>query len=103
MNYVGEMMLYSSFAVLCQRTEVWWIYAYVWGFIFQLRMNLKEYSLSKKVDWPEYKERTWFYIPKLYNSAILSYILYTVFFASSYYMYTHGGIEATFKSIKASF
>ena len=54
MNYVGEMMLYSSFAVLCQRTEVWWIYAYVWGFIFQLRMNLKEYSLIKKVDWYVY-------------------------------------------------
>ena len=48
MNYVGEMMLYASFAVLCQRTEVWLIYAYVWGCIFSLRMLVKEYSLSKK-------------------------------------------------------
>ena len=54
MNYVGEMMLYSSFGVLCQKTEVWYIFAYVWGIIFSIRMLNKDYSLSKKVDWPEY-------------------------------------------------
>ena len=99
MNYVGEMMLYASFAVLCQRTEVWLIYSYVWGIIFVLRMLLKEYSLSKKVDWPEYKAKTWFYLPKLYNNAVFSLIVYTVFFGGSYWAYTHGGIEATAKSL----
>ena len=54
MNYLGEMMLYSSFGVMCQRIEVWYIFAYVWGIIFSIRMLNKDYSLSKKVDWPEY-------------------------------------------------
>lgn len=66
-----------------------------------LRMMVKEYSLSKKPDWPEYKAKTWFYLPKLYNSALLSITVYSVFGAASYYMYTHGGIEATAKSIYA--
>ena len=99
MNYMGEMMLYSSFAVLCQRVEPWLIYAYVWGLIFMLRMQVKEYSLSKKVEWPEYKAKTWYYLPKLYNNAILSYIVYTAMFGTFYYTYNNGGIEATAKSL----
>ena len=46
MNFLGEMMLYSAFAVMCQRTEVWLIYAYVWILCFSLRMGAKEVSLS---------------------------------------------------------
>ena len=99
LNYVGEMMLYSSFAVLCQRVEVWFIYSYVWGLIFLLRMLLKDYSLSKKPGWAEYKAKTWFYVPKLYNNAALSVFVYTLFFSASYYAYTHGGIEVTAKSL----
>lgn len=100
MNYVGEMMLYASFGVLCQRTEVWFIYLYVWGCIFSLRMMVKEYSLSKKVEWPAYKAKTWILLPKLYGSAVLSFIVYTIAFGSFYYAYTHGGIEATVKSLR---
>ena len=101
MNYVGEMMLYSSFAVLCQRNEPWFIYAYVWGTIFILRMSVKEYSLSKKPDWPEYKAKTWFFLPKICSSTPIALVFYTVTFGSFYYAYTHGGIEATAKSIYA--
>ena len=85
MNYVGEMMLYSSFGVLCQKTEVWYIFAYVWGIIFSIRMLNKDYSLSKKVDWPEYAAQTWIYVPKIYNSAIASILFYTVFIGACYY------------------
>ena len=101
MNYLGEMMLYASFAVLCQRNEPWYIYAYVWISIFSLRMGVKEYSLSKKPDWPAYKAKTWFLFPKLYNSTVFSLVFYTIFVGSGYYMYTHGGIEATAKSLYA--
>lgn len=101
MNYVGEMMLYSSFAVLCQRNEPWFIYAYVWGVIFMLRMMVKEYSLSKKPDWPEYSAKTWFFLPKLYSNALISIVVYTLAFGSFYYTYTNGGIEATAKSLYA--
>ena len=102
MNYVGEMMLYSSFGVLCQRTEVWLIFAYVWGIIFTMRMSLKEYSLSKKPDWPDYKAKTWFYFPKLYNSTVASVILYSAFVAVAYYVYSSGGMEVTAKKLITS-
>ena len=64
-----------------------------------LRMMVKEYSLSKKPDWPEYKARTWFYFPKLYNSALISILFYSIAVGASYYAYTNGGIEATAKSL----
>ena len=99
LNYVGEMMLYSSFGVLCQRSEVWMIYAYVWGGIFTCRMLIKEYSLSKKADWIEYKNKTFFYLPKLYNSSILSMIIYTLFFGACYVVYMNDGIEASAKQL----
>ena len=99
MNYLGEMMLYASFGVLCQTNEAWYIYAYVWTVIFTLRMLVKDYSLSKKVDWPEYKAKTWFFLPKICNSTPLSLVIYTVAFSSFYYTYTNGGIEATVKSL----
>lgn len=54
LNYLGEMMLYGSFGVMCQRWEVWFIYSYMWGVVFMLRMVVKEYSLSKKAGWKEY-------------------------------------------------
>ena len=48
MNYAGEIMLYASFGILVQRWEAWFIFSYMWGIIFVLRMLLKDYSLSKK-------------------------------------------------------
>ena len=102
LNYLGEMMLYGSFGVLCQRWEVWFIYSFVWGVIFTLRMMLKEYSLSKKAGWKEYTQKSWFLIPKLYSSTLVSLIVYGVFLSVAYFMYTHGGIEATVKLVMQS-
>merc|ERR1711997_338458 len=101
MNYVGEMMLYSSYAVLCQRTEVWLILAYAWIGIFLPRMLAKDYSLSKKLGWPAYKAKTWILLPKLYNNAALSAFVYTVAGVTILFTYTHGGIEACAKRIYA--
>ena len=98
MNYLGEMMLYSSFAVLCQRTEPWLIYAYVWSCVFASRILVKDYSLSKKLGWPEYKASTWILLPKLFSSAKLSVIIYSLAAALTYHVYSQGGIEATAKT-----
>ena len=99
LNYIGEILIYASFGIMCQRWEAWAIYSFNWGVIFVLRMILKDYSNSKKAGWPEYAAKTWFFLPKLYNNALLSYVVYTLFFGSCFYMYTHGGIEATAKAI----
>ena len=99
LNYLGEMMIYASFGVMCQRWEVWFIYAYMWGIIFMLRMLLKEYSLSKKAGWKEYRARTWFFLPKLFDNSYLSYFVYISLFVLSIYTYNNGGIEKTAKMI----
>jgi hypothetical protein len=99
LNYLGEMMLYGSFGVMCQRWEVWAIYGYMWGVVFMLRMVVKQYSLSKKAEWEEYKQRTWPILPKLYNSNLFSIVFYSLFFGLIYFCIQNGGMEATAKML----
>ena len=51
LNYIGEILIYASFGIMCQRWEPWAIYSFNWGVIFVLRMILKDYSNSKKAGW----------------------------------------------------
>lgn len=99
MNYLGEMMLYASFAVLVQRIEVWIIYGYMWGVVFMIRMLVKDYSNSKKAGWPEYYEKTWLLIPKLFNSTLISIVVYGIFAMIVYTCLNNGGMEATLKAL----
>ena len=78
---------------------MWAIYAYIWGTIFSLRMLLKEYSFSRKAGWKEYKAKTWFFLPKLYGSNLLSYAVYITFITCSVLTYMNGGIEKTAKML----
>lgn len=55
-NYLGEILLYSSFAVLVNDTIVWCIMGYMWVIVFQIRMAIKDHSLSKKKGWEQYKD-----------------------------------------------
>ena len=56
-------------------------------------MLVKEYSLSKKEGWPEYEKRTWVLLPKFFNSDLFSYMFWALFFYTSYFVYSNGGIE----------
>lgn len=62
----------------------------MWGIIFMIRMNVKDYSLSKKVGWQEYKDKTWLLVPKLMNSAAWSFAIYVASIATFYYFHEHG-------------
>ena len=99
MNYLGEMMLYASFGVVCQMWTIWFVYAYMWGFVFVVRMQMKEYSLSKKEGWTEYKNKTWLLLPKICNCSYFSCTVYGLLGFLSYYCYNHGGIEKSFKAV----
>ena len=55
MNYFGEIMIYASFGIMCQRTEIWCFLLFVWTMLFGSAMMVKDYSLSKKVEWPGYE------------------------------------------------
>ena len=99
MNYVGEIMLYASFGVLVQRTEVWYIYAWMWGVIFMIRMSLKDHSLAKKAGWDAYSRDTWPLIPKIMNCTKASLVIYGLALALFYSIYANGGIEASLRQI----
>jgi protein-S-isoprenylcysteine O-methyltransferase Ste14 len=66
-NYLGEMMVYSGFALTTGLIWPWLVLAYWWGSIFFVNMYMIEASLSRYPEWPAYKERTGMIIPKIFN------------------------------------
>lgn len=64
-NYLGEMMLYGSFAALSLHPAPWLVLAWVWLGVFVPNMLRKEASMSRYPEWAEYKSKSGFLLPKL--------------------------------------
>jgi protein-S-isoprenylcysteine O-methyltransferase Ste14 len=62
-NYLGEMMVYGSFALLSRHWIPWLVLAYYWIFIFYVNMRMAEVSLSRYPEWDAYKARAGFLLP----------------------------------------
>ncbi len=62
-NYLGEMMIYASFALLVQHWIPWIILAYWWTTIFFVNMLMIEQSISRYPEWEAYKARTGMLLP----------------------------------------
>jgi protein-S-isoprenylcysteine O-methyltransferase Ste14 len=69
-NYLGEMMVYGSFAVVAGHWVPWAILAWVWLGVFVPNMLRKEASMSRYPEWAAYKARTGFLLPKLFRSTV---------------------------------
>lgn len=65
-NYLGEMVVYGSFAYVSCSMSSWLILASVWGGLFLPYMLRKEVSMSRYSSWTAYKARTGFLIPRLF-------------------------------------
>jgi protein-S-isoprenylcysteine O-methyltransferase Ste14 len=65
-NYLGEMMVYSGFALTVGLIWPWLVLAYWWSSFFFVNMFMIEASLSRYPEWPAYKERTGMILPKLF-------------------------------------
>lgn len=65
-NYAGEMLVYTSFAMLVQHWLPWLVLAWVWGLVFLPSLVMKERSLSRHPDWPAYRARTRWLVPGLF-------------------------------------
>ena len=65
-NYLGEVMLYASYALIVQHWVSWAILAWVWIGVFLVNMLQKEASLSRYPEWAEYKKQSGMLIPKLF-------------------------------------
>lgn len=57
-NYLGEMMIYGSFALLAGHWIPWAVLAWVWGGIFSANIARKERSMARYPEWAAYAART---------------------------------------------
>lgn len=64
-NYLGEITIYASFAVLAQHPLAWAILILVWTTVFLPNMLAKEASMARYPEWAAYKARTGFLLPRL--------------------------------------
>lgn len=62
-NYLGEMLVYGSFALMVWHWLPWLVLAFVWTCVFAVNMVMKEASLSRHQDWVEYRRRSWWLLP----------------------------------------
>lgn len=62
-NYLGEMMIYGSFALLVWHWFPALVLAFVWLGVFAVNMAMKEASMSRYPEWAAYKRRTWWLVP----------------------------------------
>jgi protein-S-isoprenylcysteine O-methyltransferase Ste14 len=63
-NYLGEMLLYASFALVAGHIVPWLILAWVWLGAFVPNMLAKESSMSRYPEWSAYHNRTGFLLPR---------------------------------------
>ena len=63
-NYLGEMMIYGSYALLSQHHIPWYILAYIWSILFFRNIIKKEESLKRKDGWEVYSQNSGCLIPK---------------------------------------
>ncbi|NIP17167.1 MAG: DUF1295 domain-containing protein [Xanthomonadales bacterium] len=64
-NYLGEIMIYGSFALMVWHWLPVLVLAWVWTGVFAVNMIMKEASLSRHPGWAEYRDRTRWLIPGL--------------------------------------
>ena len=65
-NYLGEVMLYASYALIVQHWIPWAILVWVWIGVFLVNILQKEASMSRYPEWAEYKKQSGMLIPKLF-------------------------------------
>lgn len=62
-NYLGEMMIYGSFALMVWHWLPFLVLAWVWLAVFTVNMHMKEASLSRHPGWTAYRQRSWWVVP----------------------------------------
>lgn len=80
-NYTGEMLLYSSFAMLSGNIFAYGILFCVWLLLFYAFMIDKDVSFSKKQGWNEYKKQSYLFLWKVHENDLVNYALYGLLIA----------------------
>ena len=75
-NYLGEIMIYFSFALIVGRLECYLLLIFVWMTFFLGRIYIKEKSLQKKEGYNEYKKNSYIILFKFFNCHLINAIIY---------------------------
>lgn len=62
-NYLGEMVIYASFALMVGHWLPVLVLTWVWLGVFVPNMVLKEVSLARYPEWADYRARSWWLLP----------------------------------------
>ena len=65
-NYLGEIMIYASYALLAGHWLPWLILVWIWAAVFLVNMLVIEASLARYPDWESYRRRTGMLLPRLW-------------------------------------
>ncbi len=64
-NYLGEIMIYGSFAMMVWHWLPVVVLALVWTGLFAVNMVNKEASMSRYPEWAAYRRRSWWLLPPI--------------------------------------
>jgi protein-S-isoprenylcysteine O-methyltransferase Ste14 len=64
-NYLGEMLIYASFALMVRHWIPWAILGAIWTLVFMTNIAAQEVSLSRHPGWAAYAARTGLLLPRL--------------------------------------
>jgi protein-S-isoprenylcysteine O-methyltransferase Ste14 len=65
-NYLGEMLVYGSLAMMVWHWIPALVLAYYWLVMFATNMVMKEASMSRYPEWAAYRSRTWWLVPGVF-------------------------------------
>ena len=85
-NFLGEIMIYFSFAFIVGRIECYLLLIFVWSTFFAGRIYLKEKSLEKKKGYDLYIKNSYLILFKFFDSHFLNAILYICIFGCFLYL-----------------
>ena len=79
-NYLGEIMIYFSFALIVGRLECYLLLIFVWITFFVGRIYIKEKSLQKKEGYTKYKKNSYIILFKFFDNHMINGFLYIFIF-----------------------
>ena len=85
-NFLGEIMIYFSFAFIVGRIECYLLLIAVWSTFFVGRIYLKEKSLQKKEGYDSYCKNSYLILFKFFESHFINVILYIIIFGILFYI-----------------
>ena len=87
-NYLGEILVYLTFAIACGRKEGYIMLIIEWITFFGSRIYMKDLRLAKKHGFEKYKKNSYVILFKFFENDFLNFLLYLfIISAVVYFIY----------------